>query len=248
MIWSVLYLFFDLYVQDWTFTKRELLENFLMGRFNYHMWFFLPLFGLYIIFPLLWDFCKMLTGRKMLYFYGVILTFAFILPYCFRVLRLDMLADKWSLNFSYMSGNVFLAVAGWWIGRNGVPQRLRPWLYCISFVLLLFTYMAHVYTVQRIDILRNPTWLLLPIAVFTFVRYTRWDAILSFIHVNKEYVGQIASLSYGVYLIHYAVLVVAEMYHLHFYNVYVGFIPTYITSLAIAMLLKKTPYVCKILP
>ena len=251
VVWSVLYMFFDLYVQDWTFTKRELLENFLMGRFNPNMWFFLPLFGLYMIFPLLWDFCKTLSGRKILYLFCIILTFAYILPYSFRIFRLDMLADEWYLNFSSLSGNVCLAVLGWWIGHNDVPRKLRPWLYAAAIILLLFTFAITVCSTlwgERIDNGRSPMRLLLPIAVFTFVRYTRWDAILSFIHVNKEYVGQIASLSYGVYLIHYAVLVVAEMYHLHFYNVYVGFIPTYITSLAIAMLIKKTPYVCKILP
>lgn len=214
--------FFDLYVQDWTFTKRELLENFLMGRFNPNMWFFLPLFGLYMIFPLLWDFCKTLSGRKMLYFFCVILTFAYILPYSFRILHLDILADGWYLNFSGMSGNVCLAVIGWWIGHNDVPRKLRPWLYAAAIILLLFTFAITVCSTlwgERIDNGRSPMRLLLPIAVFTFVRYTRWDAILSFVHVNKEYVGQIASLSYGVYLIHYAVLVVAEMYHLHFYCV-----------------------------
>lgn len=187
----------------------------------------------------------------MLYFFGIILTFAYIMPYSFRILHLDILANRWYLNFSSMSGNVCLAVMGWWIGHNGFPRRLRPWLYAIAIILLFFTYITIVYSAlldEHLYFGSNPVFLLLPVAVFTIIRYTKWDVVLSFIHINKYLIGHIASLSYGVYLIHYAVLVVAEMYHLHFYNVHVGFIPTYFTSLAIAILIKKTPYVCKILP
>lgn len=224
----------------------------MMGKFNPNMWFFIPLFGLYLIFPLLWSFCPTLSSRKLFYFLVIILSFDYIIPYTFQIFHLKSLIECWYLNGIGISGFLCLAVAGWWLSRNEIPKRWRVILYVATTSLIIFIF----FLVILIKIYDNPVEFsdncpvrfVLPIAIFVFVKMTNWYSVLTKIGISDKLVSQLAQLSYGVYLIHYGVLVVAEMFHLHFYNVYVGFIPTYITSLAIAMLIKKTPYVCKILP
>lgn len=224
IVWSLLYFLFDVLVlknyRGVAWAIKRLVEG------NYHLWFIYMIVGLYVATPVL----RLITKNRLMteYFLIVGIVISFILPgiemLCNgRVMVTDgsliaraasilgqsiyVITD--SMKFEFAAGYVVYYVLGYWLASGETSKRMRVVYYILGVLGITLTI---IYS-EKVSLLsgtkwnifgpRTP-WVIMPaIALFVFAKY----------HMEK--VGQwkivrvIASLSFGVYLVHVMMIDVA---------------------------------------
>lgn len=253
VVWSLIYFFFNITFRGENYDIKSFIQNFLVGHFNPNMWFFIPLFGLYLSMPYLRILYHGMSDRERSLFFLFSFLACAVYPYFAVICTLKMLSSyEW---FPLGCHYIFIALMGYWLGHNDICLKYRRWIYVAATLLAVGVYGLHLYKTIRMgqwfyqgmvyDFMPS---VVIPIAVFIWFKYTSWSKFLSFIHVSPSVIARISGCSFGVYLLHGAVLCVSERYALAFSNQYYGFILTYIFCLITILVLKNMPYINKIVP
>ena len=83
--WSIIYTLY--YHPD--LSCQQYVSKFVNGDINSHMWFFIPLFSLYLCIPFLDNMVKGMTERPQTLFLLIVSIFLVILPFTFKFLEIE---------------------------------------------------------------------------------------------------------------------------------------------------------------
>ena len=212
LFWSVVYQF---YATSEDTTLRQFVCGVIKGPA--HLWFLKMLLGLYVIIPII----RLIVIDRKIEFYFLVLAFltSFIIPLFLNIMRyyvpvLNVAATNLinTIGLNIASGYIGYFVLGHYLSTIDI-NYLKGMFYCmgaLSFliVIILTSKISHYLGSPTIVLYDNLT----PFTLFEAI------AIFVFVTVNSEVFPQrfyskvlnISKMSFGVYLIHYMVIMVAD--------------------------------------
>jgi len=215
-------------------------------------WFFIPLLAIYLAMPIL---SLLKDNRRILwYMFGVSFCLISLLPSLFTYLGLTW---NYALAPIMSSGYLIYAILGYLLASADVSKKKRIAIYILAVFSLLLRYFATLLLSQRdgtlnrlfFDYLQYHT-VFLAAGVFLLFKHSKVIDRLSkndrFIRIIKTLSG----LSFGVYLIHQAVIIFLQRFinpTTFTWRLTVPFL-IYLISVAIIFLLKKIPILKHIVP
>lgn len=251
VFWSAIYTCMDwairVYKYKETFSLKYFVVGFMFGY--YHMWYLYMLVGMYLITPILKCLCKKENANLVLYYIVLMLIFCCVGSF-FKVLQ-----DKISLCYyvnrligtlrlDFLVAYVGYFLIGWYLVHVGLSKKIRIWLYALGFVSLILetilSYFSHDFCAD------NLFMVLYIVAFFVFFREVYKKLFSGF----NKFIYQCSKLTFGVYILHPAVLVVFSMFFPYKNGVVlyilVSFLVTTVGSFLITYLLSKIPFIKKI--
>lgn len=229
---------------------KDFIELFIAGKFCGVMWFFIPLFSVYLCMPFLSTFVKNASLRMLRYY--LLIGFIFI---SFIPCILDLSSISFPQFFPIGTNFLMVAVAGYVLIHDPWFKDNRKMFYCIGIVsaiihiviLFLFTYVFHQSSKLWLHA-TYPTNILISIAVFLFISDINWLKIINKFKLSQSIVNQISSCSLGIYLTHPFVIYSINALNLNINLSYYGVIIIYFISFCIVTILKRIPIVKLFVP
>lgn len=243
LIWSLLYSFFCIFYLKQDFTFREYVFNFMNGQFNGNMWFFIPLFALYLSIPFLRVLINHCSCKSLLYFVILGFTCNSLLPWVCKNIGME------SPNLFPLGGSfIMVCIAGYLILINELSKKQRYLIYAIGVLTALLHYvLIYYHTVSDAKFYMEgldyyaPYSVVVPIAVFLWFKNINWYSVLNVLKVKVSFIRKLSSYSFGVYLLHWGVKEVCYDIGIPCKNYFFGFILTYIICILIMKALKLVP-------
>lgn len=217
-------------------------------------WFFIPLFAIYLLIPILSLIPKQKRSKAFLYLgiYGIITVS--ILPLAFDIFGLEY---NNTIGLSFAGGNIIFTLAGYYFANNKLSKKQRLIIYIAGICGVALRFFGTAYLSYKDGSVNsmfggytNITGVLFGISVFVWFQYRDW----SFLEKPKVYkiVRSLSAASFGVYLIHFLIIrlcfnqlgfdSVSWKWHI------VGVPIVYLGSLIIVLILKRIPVLKKIVP
>ena len=245
IFWSIIWFIICVFVQSKTsfLSLKGCIDGFINTRFNGVYWFFFPLFALYLEIPMLSLLAASKEGEKMLYFLTVILiSFEAIINPLLKGLSIQ-------LNSTFVNGialPTLYGILGYILSTKDIDKSFRYILYGSSVILLATKiYLSTYYPDLNIWSLTDIATLTEASTIFVFIKYIKIpNNLYSIVH-------QLASFSFGVYLVHILILYTEKRLLFQYINVYsFGWrvpmaLVTYLLSIGLVILLKKIPVIGK---
>lgn len=259
MFWHMFYLLVYVFILKRTYTSEEFIYALITGQFNGNLWFFIPLFFMYMIIPFLKAITENVSRKTILYFLCIAFLLLSFLPCVFGIIGYKYI---YLFNEEYPHGwGIYIApMFAWLIKTENLTRRHRRWIYVAGIVMCILHYMIMLLKSMHdgefyMDELNYqwPASIIIPIAVFVFFMNTDWNKIISKLHISKETIVKISSCSFGIYLIHNFVQIASGWFCHHVIdlklnNGYFGYVFIYGISLIIILKMKHIPYLKKIVP
>ena len=241
VIWSIIGIFFQFYYLKsiQSINLMFIINCLLKGCAIDAYWFFIPLFELYILFPL---FVYFVDNKKYcLFFMGLLLVVNSILNF-FNV---------------YIMGYAFFAVFGFYIHKYGVSNKIRYLFYLLAiFGFLTNTFCSYYISTVTGHLFRSyihytfiPA-MFYPLGLFIFIKY-------NLVKIMKhEYVIKMVSFleyyTFGIYLIHWYILkILIKLFNINInsivYRLGSPFV-VIIICIIIIKFLRNIPLIKKIVP
>jgi len=216
-------------------------ELFLQGRMNLHMWFFIPLFGIYFSIPFIRIICKHASRREIECYLLISLFLSSVMPFIFGTIG-------WFFpNYIFPMANqyLFIAILGYYLNFYDIVLSTRKILWVYLF-LVLFHFGYLILKTQILGtsdelILRyeSPSIIIMSACLFVLCKRIQWKV------TNSRWIEMVASCSLGVYLIHNIFITYIPEYIPIMENPYWEFIVVYVLSLFSIMLIKAIPLLNK---
>ena len=262
VVWSAIYcLIFNILGQF--FLKHEsiniikIIGSFIQG--HYHLWFVYLIVGLYLIVPLLRLWVKDENKKYVEYFIILSIIFTYILPQIINVGRnysnlfehLDNILEK-KLYLEYVGGFTTYFILGWYMHNYSIRNKKIMYFLGILglMVSIIGTYILSTSTGKPIQMYGNLSLNVLfqSIAIFLFIKTKR---------INVQYrqnkcIKSISENSLGIYAIH--ALLVTIIYRIldeidsenAIINIPIVFILSFIIAFFISFILRKVPFLRRI--
>lgn len=218
-------------------------------------WFFIPLFALYLSFPVLSLLCDGSHDRTLWYLVGVAFVCNSVLPCVLPMVGIQL---NPSLMLPVAAGYLIYPVLGYLLSKTDLTRVQRMGIYVVGLVSLVLRYTATVVDSYASHELAQPFWgytyfpcLLLSVAVFVFARQVRWSRIFGTPR-RERILARVAGGSFGVYLLHmvffwYALQVTGLDGGRLSWRTVMPFV-AYATCLAITLVLKRIPVIRRLVP
>lgn len=215
------------------------------------MWFFIPLFALYLSVPFLKAMLDHLSRRHLYLLVSFSAIFNSLLPYMLGILHINKM--NYEL-FPMMSNLLMYGVLGYLIARKDffvgykkIVYGLSVLSFVISFVFLyhglVSGFSSKLYTTYV-----SPFLLVISVGIFILFKEVKWESVLSKLRIPPEMVTYISQCSFGVYLVHQLFRRVSDHYQWIITNPYYGAFLLYLISLIFVIFLKKIPLIKRIVP
>lgn len=246
--WSLIYAFlFRPSFPSW----QDYIATFLNGHYNYHMWFFIPLFALYLSVPFLKAMLDHLTRRLLYLLIVFAAVFNSILPYILGILHVNEM--NYEL-FPVMSNLLMYGVLGYLVVRKDffiyhkkIVYGLSIFSSIISFALLYWG-LVHGYSSKPYTTYASPFLLIISVGILILFKEIKWEPVLSKFSISPRIISYISQCSFGVYLVHQLFRRISDHYHWIITNPYYGAFFLYLISLIFVICLKKIPLIKRIVP
>ena len=234
--------------ERWT-NIADYIQDFISGNINSHMWFFIPLFSIYLSIPFLRIVVEK-TSDKMLLLY---LLLSFVFCSIFPTIFLYMGIDGWKGRFFPLGSQyIYLAVLGYVVVKRSLLVGFEKVIYIlggVSFIIQLgvhfFSFLLQGKGDDYIIAYTSPTVILISLAVFVwFKNHEPQNGLEKY----RVCLLKLSSCTLGVYLVNDIVLNSSRILHIPFNNQYVGVLLTYIVSVIIVLVIKRIPIVKLIVP
>ena len=250
IIWSLLYSVFCIYFMEENYSVLKYIECFLTGHFNGNMWFFIPLFGLYLSIPFLRVLINSLSKRHLMYFTLCGFFFTSLVPWFCTILNI-----KAPNLFPLGGGFLSVCMAGYIIMSYNIDRQYRKIIYWGGIIAIFLHFIWMVYKTLSLGEFymdgldySSPHSFIVPVAVFLWFKNTNWQKFFDTMHIKKSFIHLFSSCSFGVYLLHWGVQVLGNKYGIPCMNYFYGFLVTYFICIFLVMLLKKIPFVKCLVP
>ena len=247
IFWSIIWFIICVFVQNKTsfLSPKECIDGFINTRFNGVYWFFFPLFALYLEIPMLSLLTSSKEGNKVLYFLtSILISFEVIINPLLKGLSIQ-------LNSTFVNGialPTLYGILGYILSTKDIDKLFRYIIYGSSIILLATKiYLSTYYPDLNIWSLTDIATLTEASAIFIFFKNIK---ILNNQTLSKI-VHQLASFSFGVYLVHILILYAEKRLISPYFDVYsFGWrvpmaLVTWLLSIGLVLLLKKIPVIGK---
>lgn len=241
-IWSLIYYFLRSRTQD----PIEFLNLLLTGTFVVYMWFFIPLFAIYICLPFLEKIIINSEWRLIECF----IIISFLLNSCF-----PFFLERYGIHcpklFPIGSGYLCFPIYGYYLNKYPLSLNKRKIIYIMGVLGAIIIFLMQLWLSissgindrTYMDYL-SPFCILLATAVFVFFKYTNWNSLEKY----SNYISFVSSCTLGVYLVHYIVIAILRYMNYICSEHYFSFVIVYIISLFVILIFKKIPYIKNIVP
>jgi len=259
-VWSLLYILWHVFYSN-KLLELDSLVVFFLAPAHFHLWFLYAIIGLYLYMPILRVFVKNASQDLMYYF--VILWFIAVAVIPFFE-KLVLTPSK--IDLKMISGFVGYLVLGYLIGKYKVNRKYFILAVFVAITMIIITVMGtYLLTIRGGGELNKyffgyltPNVIFMSVSFFVILKYLSDRHIL--INNNKInfIIQKMSSASFGIYLIHIMVLDVLYNGALGFslkpeffsviFSIPLTAISIYFLSFFMVLLLKRIPWVCKIVP
>lgn len=254
LIWSAVCLVIrsyqgSIYVDDF----RNVIFMFLNHTIENTYWFFFPLFGIYLCIPVLSLFAKRKYLNYFLYMGLLGIFFYSVFPYFMSRIELGY-SDK--IIFPMAAGYLPYALIGYYMANKKISRPASIVIYIIGILCALYMYFGTIQISEQNGGFYNDlidyqsfvsygfafaVFLLFKQIGFQFIRHPRLLRVIS----------AVSGASFGIYLIHMLIMNnMVSIFHINQYSYtwqLLGQFPVYIIGLIIVLLVKKIPYLGKII-
>ena len=233
-------------------------DYFLYEKIEAIYWFFPLIIYLYCLIPVL----SILTEKKeyrktMWYIVLFIFTFQTVLQPIFKMLKIPF-----PNVFNFMLGQnsyIIYLLLGYLLSTTELSKKQKSGIYVLAIIALLTRYLHTIFVSINTGILNKDSWgytaftaLFPTVALFVFIKGVNWGNIFNKLKINTKVVSNLASCSFGVYLIH--ILLRRKLANIigistvsYFYRLVYPLI-LYIICVGIVFIIKKIPIIKKIVP
>ena len=236
----------------------QFIKDFSYCRIEVIYWFFPLILYLYCLIPVFSVFTEKNEHRKILW--GIVL-FIFIFSSV-----LNPLCSIFNISFpnifQYCIGQnsyIIFLLLGYLLSTNELSKKKRVIIYILGILSALIRYLyTYFFSIQEGIVNRNLfdycsfVSVFLAVAVFVFIKNINWDIILKQLHISTKILSKISGCSFGVYLIHILLKNnITNAFGLDVYSIWyrtIGALALYILCVLIVYLLKKVPFLRKIVP
>lgn len=197
--------------EGWTLSLGNFFNVFMNGQIDGTYWFFFAMFGVTLSVPVL---SRLKDNEDTLWYLvgAYVLLSGTIAPLC-KVLGLPW---NGGIAITVAGGFIMYTVLGYLLSQDTkifATRERRMALYALGALGLAARFGYTWISSQRAGVLDNAlfdynyiTAILPSVAVFAFFKQVDWDTVLARLHISPKLVKQVASLTFGVYLMHYFVL------------------------------------------
>lgn len=228
-------------------TGFDFVNYFINGEFINIMWFFIPLFAIYLSIPFMRVMVINCSRRKIEIFLLLSFIFCSVCPFLSKLTPLEINDILFPMGANFL----WFAVLGYYLGNYEFTIKQCKIYYSLGMIAVFIHFAGFIlinyFTGKQNSVFMNctvPTSVLFVIAVFLKYRYSKWNFFKKF----KKYVVAISSCTFGVYLIHIIVKHGIEILVPSLVNCYWGVIPIYAISLLVILFMKRIPLVKMLVP
>ncbi|MBE6672511.1 MAG: hypothetical protein E7599_03195 [Ruminococcaceae bacterium] len=215
--WSAIYAVVHPLSLGYTITFETTIEKFFTG--HYHLWYLFMLIGLHLITPILRTFVKKENRKYVGYYILLAMIFTFTIP-LFKFFYSEFGGSKaWILNYSekfqigILGNYIAYYLLGWYLTSLELSKKTRIYIYAAGIVGCAMTVFGSIYysggTVRAYRVFFHNFTLnvmCMSAAVFVFLYYFFKHRTLG--PLVTAAVTKLASLTFGVYILHIYVLTV----------------------------------------
>jgi len=212
IVWSIFYLYFDMFLNGKFDTNPFRLTDFLFKSTKYHLWFLYMIIGLYFLAPFLHILVRNLSKKD---FELLLIVLAiFCCGYDFINVFLKFFLNKtlyFRSNVPEFSGYLIYFLAGFYFANFEISKRTRTIFYILAFISLVITigfnsYFATHATKDKEFIF---TYRLINVMFVSFGIFIFFKNLFEEFQNNGKFaklITKLSALSFGIYLIHVAVM------------------------------------------
>lgn len=209
IIWSFVAVLYRHYNSGWAVNGvRDLISNIFNTNYISIYWFFIPLFAVYLVIPLLSAVEDSMKERVYLYAVIIIFFFVSLLPTIFSLLGIEYNAG---IQMPFGNGYVLYVLLGYLLARRKMPANMRVIVYLLAvFGWSLQYFGTTAVSIPAGEIVRtfkgytNFPAVLQAVGVFTAFRYIHWEK--AFNGKTCHFIENVSRYTFGVYLIHYYII------------------------------------------
>ncbi|MDA3053844.1 MULTISPECIES: acyltransferase [unclassified Campylobacter] len=211
IVWSIFYLYFDMFLNGKFDTNPFRLTDFLFKSTKYHLWFLYMIIGLYFLAPFLQVLVRNLSKKD---FELLLIVLAiFCCGYDFINVFLKFFLNKtlyFRSNVPEFSGYLIYFLAGFYFANFEISKRTRTIFYILAFISLVITigfnsYFATHTTKGKEFIF---TYRLINVMFVSFGVFIFFKNLFANFQNNGKFaklITKLSALSFGIYLIHAAI-------------------------------------------
>ncbi len=231
-------------------TWQELAHLLLTGEKTV-LWFFPPLFLLYLAIPFLSVFFRHSQIKTTAWLIAVGFALTSLLPFVEKVSGVEILG-------SHPAYLTFFGIVGYSMGKAFKERVIKHYksitfgggIACVAaYALIIAARKTGNDALDRgLVTYLNPLCVATSVAVFALFMSVDWSRISTLRRIGRQRIARLSSLSLGIYLLHPLVLMASGKMGLPFGNPYFGFVLTYSVCAAAIWLAKKIPMVRACVP
>ncbi|MDA3047165.1 acyltransferase [Campylobacter sp. JMF_08 NE1] len=211
IVWSIFYLYFDMFLNGKFDTNPFRLTDFLFKSTKYHLWFLYMIIGLYFLAPFLQVLVRNLSKKD---FELLLIVLAiFCCGYDFINVFLKFFLNKtlyFRSNVPEFSGYLIYFLAGFYFANFEISKKTRTLFYILAFISLVITigfnsYFATHTTKGKEFIF---TYRLINVMFVSFGVFIFFKNLFANFQNNGKFaklITKLSALSFGIYLIHAAI-------------------------------------------
>lgn len=215
-------------------------------------WFFIPLFSIYLMIPILSLFIKRDNFNVLRYTVLIYFLINSVLPLCCELTGIPF---NGNLTISIFSGYVIFPVLGYYFSNHEITPTNRIVLYVSSIILVVFRYLVIAINEGASSSLvwsyLSPIGIVQGAAVFVFAKHFNWSKLFSN-SKRRQFLAKLSSCSFGIYLIHMIVFYYGlVLTHLNGGSLAwrtIGPLVAYCVCLVIVLVGKKIPIIRRLFP
>lgn len=205
VIWTFISLGFKMMLGMITFkwTFPDIINLFVNTTAENVYWFFIPLFMIYLSMPVL----SLINKNLKILIYIFVVSFVLYSVYPVACLCLHI-PKNGSIIMPVAGGYLMLAIMGYILSTVRLQRKIRWVIYGLGIFGLVVRYTTTVVWSVKSGMLNETFWgyqnfpsVFWAAAVFVMIKYMPWEKIF-FKDRTKKMISKIASLSFGVYLMH----------------------------------------------
>ena len=228
-------------------TGIDLVNYFINGKFINIMWFFIPLFAIYLSIPFMRIMVINCSRKTMEIFLLLAFFYCSVCPFLSKLTPLEINDNYFPMGSNFL----WFAVLGYYLGNYEFSSNQRKICYLLGFIAVIIHFTSFIainyLTGKQNLVFMNctvPTSVLFVSAIFLKFRYSKW----LFFNKFKKNITVISSCTFGIYLIHIIVKHGLSFLAPIMVNCYWGVIPIYTISLLTILFMKRIPLVKRLVP
>ncbi|WP_144061522.1 acyltransferase [Bacillus sp. 1NLA3E] len=254
IVWSFIYIIYRINIGNLViFDLKQLILITISGPSMFHMWFFYPLIGFYFITPVLAVIVTNSNKRIIFFFVSVCIVQNIVYPLINKFFGFQI-----GFNIPLATKYVDYFLLGYLLKNLDLSKTYKSIIYILGIIGVMISFIStYILTLkmQKLDSFfmeyESISVLMSSISIFLLFKSIPWERLIKH-HGCQLLVNKLSAASFGIYLVHIMVMKNFELLtgwgnDSRSFMVF-GAVIIYFISLFIILILKKIPFLNKIVP